>query len=77
MIKILKKWMKRKKRVASKNLLERVPTDAETASACMYWRHDFGLLSESDRIQLVREARQWLLAWKKVIEDTARKGGVE
>ena len=71
MIKTLKQWMKRRNAVASTALLERDPTEAETASACMYWRHDFGLLIEADRMQLMWEAREWQRAWRKVNEDSS------
>lgn len=71
MIKRLKQWMKRRNAVASTALLERDPTEAETASACMYWRHDFGLMNEVDRAHLMWQAREWLHAWRKVNEDSS------
>jgi hypothetical protein len=69
MIKRLKQWMNRRHAVASTSLLEREPTSAEAYSACMYWRHDFGLLPSHERKELMFEAELWLIAWKKVIED--------
>ncbi|WP_207897488.1 hypothetical protein, partial [Rhizobium sp. PP-F2F-G48] len=40
-------------------------TDAMVNSACMSYRHDFGLLPELDREALRRTARWWLEAWQK------------
>lgn len=71
MIKRLKQWMKRRYAVASTALLERDPTAAEAASACMYFRHDFGLLPSHERKELMFEAELWLIAWKKVNEDSS------
>lgn len=41
------------------------PTDAQTASACMSYRHDFGLLEEGNRASTMFIAREWLRAWRK------------
>ena len=71
MIKRLKQWMKRRHSVASTGLLEREPTDAEAYGACMYFRHDFGLLPSHERKELMFVAELWLIAWKKVNEDSS------
>lgn len=46
------------------------PTDAQVASACMSYRHDFGLLGAEDRQQVMRQARFWLEAWQKELDLT-------
>jgi len=40
-------------------------TEEQVDSACLSYRHDFGLLPEGDRNQLRFEAREWLHAWLK------------
>lgn len=40
-------------------------TEAQVNSACMSYRHDFGIMPEGDRNQLRFEAREWLHAWQK------------
>lgn len=42
-----------------------VPNDAQVASACMSYRHDFGLLDAKERAALMWQAREWLHAWRK------------
>ena len=71
MIKRLKQWMKRRNADASTSLLEREPTDAEAYSACMYMRHDFGLLPSHERKEMMFESRLWLISWSKVNEDSS------
>jgi len=39
-------------------------------SACMYYRHDFGLLEGAERGHVIFEAREWARAFDKAIEDT-------
>lgn len=41
------------------------PTPAQVNSACLSYRHDFGLLSGSEREPVMFEAREWLRAWQK------------
>lgn len=41
------------------------PTPAQIDSACLSYRHDFGLLSGAERATLRSEALQWLIAWQK------------
>jgi hypothetical protein len=41
------------------------PTDAQTASACLSYRHDFGLLPAEERHRIMFTAREWLRAWQK------------
>lgn len=44
----------------------RPPTDAEIDGACMWFRHDFGLMMHGDRLRLRYQAKEWLRAWCKV-----------
>ena len=46
-----------------------VPDAKQLYSACMSFRHDFGLLSDSERRQLVNESRAWHEAWRKAKAD--------
>jgi hypothetical protein len=41
------------------------PTPAQVASACMSYRHDFGLLDPAKRSTTVFQAKEWLRAWRK------------
>lgn len=41
------------------------PTDAQAASACLSYRHDFGLMKADERQKLMFTAREWLRAWQK------------
>lgn len=41
------------------------PTREQIDSACLSYRHHFGLLSEPEKEQLRREAGYWLAAWRK------------
>jgi hypothetical protein len=52
-----------------------VPDSApqEVYNACMNYRHDFGLLSEAEKQQIVFEAREWLSAWLKVAGSVENK----
>jgi hypothetical protein len=43
----------------------RVPTDAQVNSACLSYRHDFGLLPDEQRKTVMFQAREWLHAWQK------------
>lgn len=47
-----------------------VPTDAQTASACMSYRHDFGLLPPEERRMTMFKAREWLRAWMREMPRT-------
>lgn len=44
------------------------PTDAQTASACMSYRHDFGLMDEGNKASTMFIAREWLRAWRKALD---------
>lgn len=46
------------------------PTDAQTASACVSFRHDFGLLTPEERRVVMFEAREWLRAWMREMPKT-------
>jgi len=63
----LKRW--RGHKVRSDALLERSPTEAEIASACLYYDHSFGLMDAEQRRRLAWEAAEWLHSWRKVQED--------
>lgn len=40
-----------------------IPSDAQTASACLSYRHDFWLLPPDERRMVMFKAREWLRAW--------------
>lgn len=46
------------------------PTVAQTASACLSFRHDFGLLQPEERRTTMFIAREWLRAWMKEMPKT-------
>ena len=41
------------------------PTDAQINSACLSYRHDFGLLDDEERAKVRFHAVEWLRAWRK------------
>jgi len=41
------------------------PTEPQIASACLSYRHDFGLLSEPQRELIMFEGLEWLRAWRR------------
>lgn len=41
------------------------PTEAQINSACLSYRHDYGLMLEPDRAMLRFQALEWLYAWQK------------
>lgn len=49
-------------------------TDPQIASACMSYRHDFGLLDDANKAQLVDDARSWEYAFAKEREWAAADG---
>jgi hypothetical protein len=49
-------------------------TDAQIASVCMSFRHDFGLLDDANKAQLVDDARSWEYAFAKEREWAAADG---
>ena len=44
------------------------PTDAQVRSACLSYRHDFGLLTVAEAAIVKSEAREWLRAWQKELK---------
>jgi hypothetical protein len=46
-------------------LREVTPTDNQVASACLSYRHDFGLMDKPARDGLMWQAKEWLHAWRK------------
>ena len=54
--------------------VQKVPaTDENLYSACMYMRHDFGLLEDKEKELMLREGFMWANAFTKVIEDEQNK----
>ena len=49
-------------------------TDTQIASACMSYRHDFGLLDDANKAQMVDDARSWEYAFAKEREWAAADG---
>jgi len=45
--------------------IEWQPTEAQVRSACLSYRHDFGLLTVAEAAVVKSEAREWLRAWQK------------
>lgn len=43
-------------------------TEEQLASACLWYRHDFGLMDDAQRQALMAEAARWALAFGKSIE---------
>ena len=43
------------------------PSPKQLDDACMYFRHDFGLLSEDDKNRVRWTAYFWLQAWRKAL----------
>lgn len=41
------------------------PTAREIDSACMSFRHDFGLMDQEQKDRLRWQAYEWLHAWRK------------
>lgn len=39
------------------------PSEEQVASACLSFRHDFGLLGPVEQMRLKAQAREWLRAW--------------
>lgn len=54
-----------------------VPTAAQTASACMSYRHDFGLLEPEERQMTMFKAKEWLRAWMREMPKTPALRHVE
>ncbi|MCS4089571.1 hypothetical protein [Rhizobium sp. BK176] len=46
------------------------PTEAQINSACMSYRHDFGLLEGEEREMVRSQARWWLQAWMRELPKT-------
>lgn len=59
-----REYMREKLRQTS-GLSAAEPTREQILSACLSYRHDFGLLSEEDRKAVEFEAVEWLRAWRK------------
>lgn len=41
------------------------PTEKQIDSACLSFRHDFGLMNDREKQKLRFQAREWLIAWMK------------
>ncbi|WP_222042394.1 hypothetical protein [Rhizobium laguerreae] len=46
------------------------PTEAQINSACLSYRHDFGLLNGEEREMVRFKAREWLRAWLRELPKT-------
>jgi len=44
---------------------QETPTVAQLNSACLSYRHDFGLLAANEQQRVRFEAQEWLRAWRK------------
>ena len=53
------------------------PTQEQVNSACLSYRHDYGLLSEGAQKTVQYEAREWLHAWRKEGLGLAQQPGRE
>ena len=49
---------------------DRYINEAQINDACMWYRHDFGLLQGQEREMVRFEAKEWLRAWGKAIPAT-------
>lgn len=49
------------------------PSYQDIEQACFYYRHDFSLLTSEQQAELRYEAKEWLHAWEKSIEDIELK----
>jgi hypothetical protein len=47
------------------NIKNGEPTEVQLADVCMWYRHDFGLLSDEEKKRLMFEAKERLRAWRK------------
>src|SRR5690606_22494577 len=45
------------------------PTQAQIDDACMWYRHDFGLLDDEEREHMRSQARAWFGAWGKALSN--------
>jgi hypothetical protein len=43
------------------------PTDDQIESACLSYRHDFGLLELAEQSKIKYAGLEWLLAWQKAM----------
>lgn len=50
-------------------LLSEEPTESELHSACLSFRHDFGLLPDMKKREIMLEAKAWHRAWWKSLGD--------
>lgn len=45
-------------------------------SACMYFQHDFGLLSDAEQEKIRATAKEWFRAWEKVEQDLSKRSKI-
>jgi len=50
--------------------MEKAKLKINVDDICMYYQHDFGLLSEKEKDKLRVEASLWLKAFLKTLEDS-------
>lgn len=48
-------------------------SQAQLHSACLSFRHDFGLLDEGEKATVMFQAREWLTAWRKALTTPSPK----
>lgn len=52
-------------RAAGYAVVAREPSASQTASVCLSYRHDYGLLEDDQKRRVVLQGRHWLEAWVK------------
>ncbi len=50
--------------------INKKPSLKEINDACLFFRHDYGLLNSEEQKNLRFEAQEWLSAWKKSLLKT-------
>lgn len=43
------------------------PSPVQLFDACLYYRHDFGMLGDEEREKVELEAKEWYYAWQKAM----------
>lgn len=52
--------------------MNETPSDKQLVSACYYYRHDFGLLSEKEQRALMDKCRSWWMAIAKEVTSPSK-----
>lgn len=61
---LIEQW-NRRAALAAQPVAGAVATEAQLNSACMSYRHDFGLMTPDEQERLRWSAKEWLHAWRK------------